>query len=339
MNSKVRWVVLSGLLIGALCISGMALAAEDKKAPKKDPAVAKEAKQTNAASVNGVGITEAEVQKETERFTRQASAAGQQVSPEQMKELRKEVLDSLVSREVVYQESQRRGLKVDEKEIDDKIGDLKKGFPSESEYQAVLQRMNVTEAELRKQVSRQLAMKKLIDQTIVPDVTIADAEVKKYYDEHPEDFKMPEQVRASHILKKADAKASESDKAKAKKELTDLQQRLKKGEDFAELAKQSSDCPSAPRGGDLGFFPRGQMVPAFEEKAFVLKPGELSDIVETQFGYHLIKVTDKKAPGTLSFEESKDKIAQFLKQEKTTDQVSKFIEGLKTKADIKISAQ
>jgi len=110
-------------------------------------------------------------------------------------------------------------LKVDEKEVDDKIGDLKKGFPSESEYQAVLQRMNVTEAELRKQVSRQLAMKKLIDQAIVPDVTIADAEVKKYYDEHPEDFKMPEQVRASHILKKADAKASDSDKPKPRRNL------------------------------------------------------------------------------------------------------------------------
>ncbi|HBD07192.1 MAG TPA: peptidylprolyl isomerase [Syntrophobacteraceae bacterium] len=339
MNSKMRWVVLTGFLIGALLISGLALAAEDKKAAKKEPAVAKEAKGVNAATVNGVGITEAEVQKETDRFKRQATAAGQQISPDQMKELRKEVLDSLVSREVVYQESQRRGLKASEKEIDEKIGDLKKGFPSEAEYQAVLQRMNVTEAELRKQVSRQLAMKKLIDQTIAPEVTVTDAEVKKYYDEHPEDFKMPEQVRASHILKKADAKASEADKAKAKKELTDLQQRLKKGEDFAELAKQSSDCPSAPRGGDLGFFPRGQMVPAFEEKAFALKPGELSDIVETQFGYHLIKVTDKKAPGTLTFEESKDRVAQYLKQEKTTDQVSKFIDGLKSKADVKISAQ
>jgi peptidyl-prolyl cis-trans isomerase C len=118
-----------------------------------------------------------------------------------------------------------------------------------------------------------------------------------------------------------------------------LQARLKKGEDFSELAKKSSDCPSAPRGGDLGFFPRGQMVPAFENSAFALKSGDVSDIIETQFGYHLIKVTDKKAPGTLTFDESKERIAQYLKQEKATDKVSKFIEELKSKAEIKMTAK
>lgn len=339
MNRKVRWTVSASLLIGALLFAGNVLAEANKKASKKSAPVAKEAKPASVASVNGVAITEAEVQKETDRFTRQAATAGQQIGPEQLTELRKEVLDSLISREVVYQESERRGLKADDSEIDQKLAELKKGFPSEAEYQAVLQRMNVTEPELRTQVSRQLAMKKLIDQAVIPDVAVPDAEVKKYYDEHPDDFKMPEQVRASHILKKVDAKASDADKAKAQKELTDLQTRLKKGEDFSELAKKSSDCPSAPRGGDLGFFPRGQMVPPFENSAFTLKSGDVSDIIETQFGYHLIKVTDKKAPGTLTYDESKERIAQYLKQEKATDKVSKFIEELKSKAVIKMTAK
>jgi len=332
-------MVSASLLMAGLLFAGNVLAEANKKASKKSAPTAKEATPASVATVNGVAITEAEVQKETDRFTRQAATAGQQIGPEQLTELRKEVLDSLISREVVYQESERRGLKATDSEIDQKLAELKKGFPSEAEYQAVLQRMNVTEQELRTQVSRQLAMKKLIDQAVIPDVAVPDAEVKKYYDEHPDDFKMPEQVRASHILKKVDAKASDVDKAKAQKELTDLQARLKKGEDFSELAKKSSDCPSAPRGGDLGFFPRGQMVPAFENSAFALKSGDVSDIIETQFGYHLIKVTDKKAPGTLTFDESKERIAQYLKQEKATDKVSKFIEELKSKAEIKMTAK
>jgi peptidyl-prolyl cis-trans isomerase C len=339
MDRKVRWTVSASLLIGALLLAGNVLAEANKKASKKSAPVAKEATPASVASVNGVAITEAEVQKETDRFTHQAAAAGQQIGPEQLTELRKEVLDSLISREVVYQEAERRGLKATDSEVDQKLAELKKGFPSEAEYQAVLQRMNVTEPELRAQVSRQLTMKKLIDQAVIPDVAVTDAEVKKYYDEHPDDFKMGEQVRASHILKKVDAKASEADKAKAQKELTDLQARLKKGEDFSEVAKKSSDCPSAPRGGDLGFFPRGQMVPPFENSAFALKSGDVSDIIETQFGYHLIKVTDKKPAGTLTYDESKEKIAQYLKQEKATDKVSKFIEELKSKAQIKMTAK
>ncbi len=338
MKSKVSLTILAGLMACVLFVAAGVLAAEEKKATKKEPAKATEKSQGTAATVNGTVISETDVQKETDRFLQQAAATGQQVSPEQKTELRKEVLDSLISREVIYQESKKQGVKVADAEIDEKLADLKKGFPNESDYQAVLQKMNLTEPELKNQISKQLAMKKLIDETVVPKVSVSDEEVKKYYDEHPDDFKMPEQVRASHILKKVEANASQADKDKAKKALTDLQQRIKKGEDFAELAKQNSDCPSAPRGGDLGFFPRGQMVAPFETAAFALKPGELSDIVETQFGYHLIKVTDKKAPSTLTFEESKERIMQYLKQQKVSDQVSKYIEGLKSKADIKISA-
>jgi peptidyl-prolyl cis-trans isomerase C len=339
MKSKVSLTVLAGLVACIFFLASGVLAADEKKAAKKEAAVSKETPRANAATVNGVAITESDVQKETDRFLQQAAATGQQVSPEQMTELRKEVLDSLISREVVYQESQKQGLKATDSEIDERVADLKKGFPTDGDYQAVLQKMNITEPEFKKQVSKQLVMKKLIDQAVLPKVTVTDEEVKKFYDEHPDDFKMPEQVRASHILKKVDPKASEADKAKAKKELTDLQERIKKGEDLAALAKEHSDCPSAPRGGDLGFFPRGQMVPAFETAAFALKPGDLSDIVETQFGYHLIKVTDKKAPSTLSFDESKEKISQYLKQEKVSDQVSKYVEELKSKADIKMAAK
>jgi peptidyl-prolyl cis-trans isomerase C len=339
MKSGKRRLFMIAIMAGIFMFALGAQAADQKKVVKKDAAAGKAVEKGNAATVNGVAITQADMDRETQRFEKQVAASGQEVKPEQLAEVQKEVLDSLISREVLYQESQKQGIKVPESEVDSKIAELKKGFPSEEEYKAVLKKMNITEAELRAQLGRQMAMKQLIDRQVVPKVSVTDDEIKAFYDSHPEDFKMQEQVRASHILKKVDPKAGDADKAKAKQELAEIQQRLQKGEDFATLAKEYSNCPSAPKGGDLGFFQHGQMVGPFETAAFALKPGETSEIVETQFGYHLIKVTDKKAAGTVSFDESKQKIADYLKQEKTNNQVTQYIDGLKSKAEIKISSK
>jgi len=141
-------------------------------------------------------------------------------------------------------------------------------------------------------------------------------------------------VRAMHILIKVDPGMDESKKAEARKKLKGIHNRLLKGEDFEALAKEYSEGPSAAKGGDLGYFGKGQMVKPFDEAAFGLSPGGLSDIVETQFGYHLIKVVDKKPEGVMSYEEVKDKLQQYIKQEKVREQVNLSIENLKEKAKI-----
>jgi peptidyl-prolyl cis-trans isomerase C len=147
-------------------------------------------------------------------------------------------------------------------------------------------------------------------------------------------FKQPEQVRASHILIKVEPQADESQKAAARKKIQKIQQRLQKGEDFAALAEEFSQCPSSAKGGDLGYFRRGQMVKPFEEAAFALKPGEVSDVVETKFGYHLIKVIEKKSETTIAFEDIKDRLEQYLKQEKVQKEVSLYAQKLKEKAKV-----
>jgi peptidyl-prolyl cis-trans isomerase C len=113
---------------------------------------------------------------------------------------------------------------------------------------------------------------------------------------------MPEQVHARHILVKVDPKADATQKAAARKKIEDIQKQLKNGEDFSELAKKASDCPSNAKGGDVGYFGRGQMVKPFEDAAFSLKPGEVSGIVETEFGLHLIKVMDKKPEKIMDYQ-------------------------------------
>jgi len=158
--------------------------------------------------------------------------------------------------------------------------------------------------------------------------------VRAYYDGHRDFFKQPERIRASHILIKVDPKADVAQKAAARRQLEQIQQKLAAGEDFASLARQYSQGPSSSRGGDLGFFRRGQMVKPFEDAAFALKPGEVSGIVETPFGYHLIKVLEKKPETIATFDQSRSRIEQYLRQEKIRKQVSELVEKLKQNAVI-----
>jgi peptidyl-prolyl cis-trans isomerase C len=211
---------------------------------------------------------------------------------------------------------------------------LKKRFPNEAEFDNLLKKMEISEADLKTQFSQDMAIKKLIDQQVASKVTVSDEDTKAFYDGNPEVFKTPEMIRASHILVKVDPQATDEEKAKAREKINDAQKRVQKGEDFATLAKELSDCPSSANGGDLDFFQKGQMVKPFEDAAFALKPGAVSDVVETQFGFHIIKVTDKKDAGAMSYDEIKGRIEQHLKQEKVNQQLSQYVDQLKGKAKI-----
>jgi peptidyl-prolyl cis-trans isomerase C len=244
------------------------------------------------------------------------------------------VLDGLVDRELLKQESKKRGITVDDNEVNQQVATLRQRFSSEKEFTETLSKMSLTEADLKAQMRQDLAIKKLIDQQIGAKVTITPEEAKAFYTSHPELFKAPEMVRASHILIKVDPNASSEDKAKARERITAIQQRIKKGDDFAAVAKESSECPSGANGGDLDFFQKGQMVGPFEDVAFSLKPGTVSDIVETQFGYHLIKVTEKKDASTVGFDDIKVKLEDYLKQQKVNEQLAQYVAQLKAGSKI-----
>jgi peptidyl-prolyl cis-trans isomerase C len=179
-----------------------------------------------------------------------------------------------------------------------------------------------------------MAIKEFIDKQFAQKITIPDKESKAYYESNPDLFKEPEQVQASHILIKVDSKTDDAQKAEARNKIEKIQKRLQKGEDFAALAKEFSQCPSNAKGGDLGYFRRGQMVPPFEQAAFGLKPGTISDIVETNFGYHLIKVIDKKSESTIPYNDVKERLEQNLKQKKIQKEITSYVEKLKAKARV-----
>ena len=197
--------------------------------------------------------------------------------------------------------------------------------------------MNLTEDEVRVQIQRGLAIRELIDQKVASKVVITDEETRAYYDGNSQLFQQPEQVKASHILIKVEPTADDAKKAEARKKIVEVQQKLKDGGDFAALAKEYSQGPSGSKGGDLGYFKRGQMVKPFDDVAFSMKTNEVSDLVETRFGYHLIKVYDKKPEQTLAYADVKDKIAQRLKQEKVEKDATLYVENLKKGAKVEKS--
>jgi peptidyl-prolyl cis-trans isomerase C len=260
---------------------------------------------------------------------------GRQLNQEQVEKFKETILGILINRELLYQESKRQGIVVDENKVAEQLMDVRKKFPSEAEFKKIIKEMKLTEADIKFQITRALAIRDLVETNITKNINITDEKTKAYYDEHPEAFKQAEEVKASHILIKLDSDADQAKKKEAREKIENGQAKLKSGGDFSALAKEYSEGPSNVKGGDLGYFKRGQMVKPFEEVAFKLKPDEVSDIVETQFGYHLIKVYDKKPEGTTAYKEAKDKISQYLKQEKGKEEIQKYIEKLREKAEIK----
>lgn len=192
----------------------------------------------------------------------------------------------------------------------------KEGIEKEKEFQERL-------SELREQLLIEMLLKK----KITTDFRIDDAELKKYYEAHKEEFKRPPEINTRHILLKTEEEARQ------------IQEKLMKGEDFVELAKKYSIDPAAKvTGGELGYHPRGSLVPEYEEEAFKLKKvGQISGIVKSRFGYHLIRLEGIKPPSYAKFDEVKELIRQRMIQEKQGEILQKYIEDLKKNAKIKIN--
>ncbi|MFH1932993.1 MAG: peptidylprolyl isomerase [Pseudomonadota bacterium] len=323
MHTKIRrcfwW---SAITIVLACISLHASASE------------KEASDGKAAVVNGTVITQEDLDRELSVIQQRLLTEGKVLNESQLLETKKNVLEGLINVELLYQEAQMQGAKVSDEAINEQLGTVKSRFPNEDELKSSLSKMNLTEAELITQIKRALTVQQFIDKKFVQTVTVSDKETRAYYDANQAAFKQPEQVKASHILIKVGPQADEPQKAAARKKIEEIQQRVQKGEDFAALAKEFSEGPSNAKGGDLGYFRKGQMMKPFEEAAFALKPGEVSDIVETSFGYHLIKLVDKKPEGTIAYEDIKDRIQEYLKQKKVREQVDLYVADLRGKAKV-----
>ncbi len=329
-------LMMSAVMI-ALLLTGTPLMAAEEKKPAADKPVADKAATDKAATVNGTVITLEEFNREMEPIQQRMQAQGSDKDPSKASEIRKKVLENIIERELLLQESKKSGIKIDDAAVDKRLAEIKKQFPSEEEFAQMMKRMKLTEPEFKSQLRKQLSIQEFVEKQFVSKINVADEETKAYYDANTDKFKQPEQVKASHILIMSNAKDDDAKKAEARKKIEDVEKRLKKGEDFAALAKAVSECPSKEKGGDLGSFAKGQMVKPFEDKAFTLKPGETSGIVETEFGFHIIKVTDKTPEGKKTYESVKDNLSQYMKDQKLQKEVMAYLAKVKESAKIERS--
>src|SRR6056297_38958 len=286
------------------------------------------------ATVNGEEIGRQEFEQLLNYFRYQYSQQGMQVQGAQLQQLQAMVLESLIDNELMYQIAEENGYGPSDKELDEELQKTKEQFADEAAYQQALNQQGMSEQELKQELAKQMTKVQFEEDKFGDQVTVDSSEVREYYEENQEQFEQPEQIRASHILIQVEEDASEADKAAAKERLQAAKERIANGEEFSKVAREVSEGPSSERGGDLNYFGRGQMVPEFEQAAFNMEVGEVSDIVETSFGFHLIKLTDYKESEKASFSEVKENIKTHLERVKLQEAKKTFLDKDKQNANI-----
>jgi peptidyl-prolyl cis-trans isomerase C len=286
------------------------------------------------ARVNGETIEKWEFENAVKRVE---ARAGSPVPPDKRDEVLRGVLDQLVAYHLLAQESRARKLDVTEAEVDAQMAQARQGFPTEEAFKQGLAAQGVTLEQLRQQARTGLQVQKVIETEIASKIAVQDAEVSAFYQQNLARFKQGDTVHASHILIGVAQTATPAEKAAARAKADAALKQVKAGADFGTIAKtQSQDPGSAPNGGDLGFFPKGQMTPAFEEAAFKLKPGAVSGVVETPFGFHIIKVLERRGARTAPLAEVGGEIKQFLEQGQRETKLEQFLDQVKTKSKVEI---
>lgn len=288
------------------------------------------------AAVNGTPVYTAEFEAALHQALQPWAAAEKDVSKDKLRALRKEVLENLIGRRLAYQESRRVGIEVDSDLIDREMERVTARFSKATDFAGALNRADLSRDRLRQQFRQDIAIRLLLEEQVLQYVEVSDREVRAFYDNNPNLFKAPAQVKASHIFIAAGSDSTREKRQEAVAQLRAIQEQLAQGVAFTELAIDYSQCSSSENGGDLGYFEKEKMIRGFAEAAFALSPGEVSDIVRTSRGYHLIMVEDRKPKMKLTFEDVREKLRQNLKIEKAARDIKVYLQTLRDSAEVEI---
>lgn len=278
------------------------------------------------ARVNGSAI-----QRKAVRDVVQGVLAVQDAQPDPgtIGKLADDALDSLIALELLYQEAQARGVTVSDAAVAEEIARSKSRFSDPHAFDEALKAKGMTQDDLRRDTRTTMVVNKFLEATVWRDLRVSPEQSRNFYEQNKEQFKHPAEIRVSHILIRVRDGASEADRSAAKQRAAELLDQLKKGADFAALARaQSEDPGSNSRGGDVGYMAQGDMDEGFDKEAFALDLGQLSGVVATRYGYHIIKVTDRRPAGYAPLEEVRERISAVLlkseRQQKQADLVAQL---------------
>jgi peptidyl-prolyl cis-trans isomerase C len=287
-------------------------------------------------TVNGEPITQEAIQFELERLIHFHADHGM---PEnqiraQLGELVKQAIEQAIGSRLLMDEAAKVDFVITDEEIDDEIAKIMEQLGGKEPFDRALAERKTTLAEFRQQLKRGKRVDKLIAKVTEDAGEPTEDEIKAHYDAHKSEYTKAERCLAQHILISPDGTTQTSkDEARAKIEAI-RKEIVEGGKDFSDMAAQHSMCPSGKQGGSLGWFSRGMMVPEFDKAVFALKDGEVSDIIETQFGYHIIYKTAHEDASEPTFDEVREQIRDFLRHERKGEVLTAYVNELKAKAKI-----
>lgn len=287
-------------------------------------------------SVNGHELTRAEALRQVQ--LRLGGPPPADMPPERVTAIQTQmlskVIDEFVKRELLLGEADRLGIAADDAEIEKAVSGIRGRTPQGRDPQGILQGGPAGKDSLRNEVITGVRIEKLLAQALPAAKEPAEAEIEAFIEENREKLTLPERVRASHILVDCAPDATEDVKARKRELAESYRRQLTEGADFAELATSVSHCPSAARGGDLGVFPRGKMVKAFEDAVFSQKEGEIGEVIETPFGFHVVRVVKHFEAGLAD----REQVAGLIRQRARALALADYVRSLQGKAEIKHSA-
>ena len=292
-----------------------------------------------AARVNGVELSNERFNAFYQEYRRPygISVAGRGDHLDKLTRLRKEAMELMIEQELVRQAAEASGIEVTAKEIDAAIAEVSEPFKNPDDFNRRLQSEGFTPESYREHTGNMIAAKKYLDAIRMRVAEVSDEELEKYYHDNEVRLTFPEQVRVRHILLTWKPMGTNDDRAAIRKQMAPILERAHAGEDFAELAREFSDDYATRRnGGDTGLFQRGQMAPAFEEAAFALKTGEISDPVETSFGVHILRLEEHKEAYLLPLDEIREQLRDYIREEKMEAAVEQEIERLREQGEVEI---
>ena len=285
--------------------------------------------------VNGQDITRGEIDKMVAMGLQQMQSRGQQVPPEMRPRLLKQAEDNLITQKLVTAAVAKSEIVISDADVAGTLEQIKGSIPGGMTLEAALTAQGTTLEEMKESIKTDMAARQLIESQTGDITEATEADAQAFYDSNTKQFAQPEGASASHILIKFDDAETDQAKAAKKKQIetirTDI---LAKKTSFEDAAKAHSGCPSSAQGGSLGDFGRGQMVPEFETAVFSQDINSVGEVIETSFGYHIIKVTDRKDAGTVSFDEAKEQIIGYLNQNAKQAAVGAYLETLRKSATI-----
>ncbi|MFO7936954.1 MAG: peptidylprolyl isomerase [Kiritimatiellia bacterium] len=285
--------------------------------------------------VNGQIITEDAIQFELQRIVQFYSQNG--VPEEQLKSQLPQLVDQAreqaVGTKLLMDQASKMNTEVSDEEIEEQLNKVIEQVGGADAFQKALEQQQINEEIFRAQLKQGCRVDKLIQDAVKTVCDPTEDELKKYYEEHKDDFRKGERVLAQHILVSPDG-SEETSKTTARQKISDIRERVSDGADFSDEAAAHSMCPSGKEGGSLGWFGRGMMVPEFDQTVFNMNVGDVSDIVETQFGYHLIYKTDHEAAAEATYEDARPKILELLRHSRRGKAVTDYVESLKAEAEV-----